>query len=131
MSKFRLTNEEKAIIEDLFKKGVDYNEIATEMERAPQTILNHLDAVGLRKIKRITTPKDKAKAVCSKCGATGHLKGSRFCYRCGTDIRSKEIILTEKLRGLLANVRFLPENCRDETSGTIQEVMRYLEEKGA
>lgn len=50
----RLTNEEKSKIEQLYKDGVDYKEIAKIVSRAPQTICNHLDRVGLRKIERQT-----------------------------------------------------------------------------
>lgn len=127
----RLTAEEKAIIEELFKDGVDYKVIAEEMERAPQTILNYLDSVGLRKINRFKTPKDKIKSACPKCRATGHVKGARFCYRCGADIRSEEAILREKVHGILCNVQLMPESVRNETSDTLQAVMKYLEKQGA
>lgn len=127
----QLTAEEKAIIEELFNNGVDYKSIAEETGRAPQTVLNYLDFVGLRKIKRYKTPKDKTKTTCPKCRATGHQKGARFCFKCGSDIRSEETILVEKLRGVLTNVRFLPESSRDEVSDTIQAVMKYLEKQGA
>lgn len=130
-----LTQEEKELIEELYRNGESADCIGEMVQRAPQTIRNYLDAAGLKPIhhtKGGKTGLKKSRAnKCPHCGTTGHFKGARFCYRCGKDIRTESVVLAERLRTILGDIKFLPDNARAEASDTIQDVIRYLEKQEA
>lgn len=131
ISKKRLTEDEKLTIEQMYAEGKSAEVIGKAIWRAPQTVRNYLDAVG---IKPIGGKSSKATGVnpfkCPHCGKREHQKGARFCYHCGHDIRSESVILAEKARKLLQTVAFLPDNMKVDTSDTIQAIIRYLDKQG-
>lgn len=126
------TEEIKEIV-SRYNDGVSCKIIAEALGRSPQTILNILDREGVRKINYGSRSKNKAvkDITCPKCRAKGHIKGSRYCYKCGADIRSEAVIIAEKLQSLLPNVQLLPESMRNEASDTIQQAVKYLNNQGA
>lgn len=126
------TLEEKAEIVRLYKEGFSTKEIVAAVGKSDQTIYNILDKEGVRKIAYGSKPQSKAtkNLICPKCRAKGHIKGSRYCYKCGTDIRSEAVILAEKLQSLLPNVQLLPDNIRTEASDIIQQAVKYLNNQG-
>jgi hypothetical protein len=132
MSRIPLTADEKKFIEELYANGeTSPTKIGEMIGRCPQTICNYLDAAGIKPIQHKKSAGNKTVQKCPHCRATGHLKGARFCYRCGTDIRSESVVLAEKLRAVLGDVKLLPDNIRSEASDTIQDVIRYLEKQEA
>ena len=126
----RLTEDEKLTIEQMYAEGKSATAIGNAIWRSPQTVLNYLDATGIRPSKGKNS---KAAGInplkCPHCGKREHQKGARFCYNCGHDIRSESVILAEKARKLLQTVAFLPDNMKIETSDTIQAIIRYLDKQ--
>lgn len=126
------TPEERAEIVNLYNSGMKRNEIAEALGKCTQTISNILEAEGVIEVNHYTKSKSRTTKdlICPKCRAKGHIKGSRYCYKCDTDIRSESVIIAEKLQSLLPNVQLLPENIRSEASDTIQQAVKYLNNQG-
>lgn len=64
--------------------------------------------------------------ICPKCHEVININGARFCYVCGTDVRSETDILTERLEKVISYVRYLPENLRDEVRDTILAAINVI-----
>ena len=64
--------------------------------------------------------------ICPKCRKTVEIKGARFCPFCGTDIRSKNEILIEKLQRVIGFLPLLPENDAEEARIILVETMETL-----
>lgn len=126
------TPEERAEIVRLYNSGVKPADIAEAVGKCRQTISNILEAEGIIEVNHYSRPRKATTkdTVCPKCKAKGHIKGSRYCYKCGTDIRSEAIIIAEKLQSLLPNVQLLPDNIRIEASDIIQQAVKYLNNQG-
>lgn len=65
--------------------------------------------------RRIKSPKKGKKIkTCPKCHKKIEIAGARFCCFCGSDIRSENDILVERLERVLELSTLLPETQRDE-----------------
>lgn len=124
---------EKAEIVTRYNAGMKPADIAKAVGKCRQTISNILEAEGVIEVNHYSRPRKATTkdTVCPKCRAKGHIKGSRYCYKCGTDIRSEAVIIAEKLQSLLPNVQLLPDSMRNETSDIIQQAIKYLNNQGA
>lgn len=121
-----VTEQEKLDIVAAYKSGMKLKELARVMGRSPTTVSIILEEKGERKIVR-TGPKTKKKIViCPKCKATGNVKGAKFCYKCGVDIRTESDILRERLGKLISDFQFLPESARDNAYTVVQDAIDYL-----
>lgn len=122
------SNEEREKIETLYKNGTKIEDIAAELGRDASGIYYYLTRNGLRSPSY--SRKKGAKKTCPKCRATDHKAGARFCWRCGTDIRNEEAILSERISRILRDIQLMPESARNEASDTLQDILKYLEKKG-
>lgn len=66
--------------------------------------------------------------ICPKCKRVVDVKGARFCYHCGADVRSEKEILVERNEQLLKIVTYLPANTRDEFRDVIIANIEALKE---
>ena len=57
--------------------------------------------------------KEKAKRICPKCKKASENVAARFCWFCGSDVRSREHIAADGLKSLLPHLTLLPANERD------------------
>lgn len=126
------TPEKRATIVELYDIGYKRADIAKQVGKCVQTISNVLEAEGIIEVNHYSRPRKATtkETICPKCKAKGHIKGSRYCYKCGTDIRSEAVIIAEKLQSLLPNVQLLPDSIRSEASDIIQQAVKYLHNQG-
>ena len=66
--------------------------------------------------------------VCPKCKKLIEVQDARFCYYCGSDIRSNRDILIEKNERLLQEITQLPVNIRDEFRNVLLANIKELKE---
>lgn len=115
-----ITQEQKQKIYDLYDGGMTvYKYIAQEVGVSDSTVGRIIKARYPDTVK-----------ICPKCNRESG-REARYCYYCGSDIRSKEELLllrVQELRGLIVH---LPENTRGEFDAATREIMGYLKEKGA
>ena len=64
--------------------------------------------------------------ICPKCRKSIDVKGARFCYFCGADIRSNKEQLIERIHNAIGHIRFLPESMRDETQRLYLDIKAEL-----
>lgn len=121
-----LTDDEKKLMEQLYADGHTTHEIGEIVGRANQTVRNHLEAVGLLVVKHPESKQSKTLSKCPHCHKTGHLKGARFCYNCGADIRSEEIVLAERVSDCFNVISLLPEDAANRVGDTLRDVLSYL-----
>lgn len=121
---------EKNDIVIAYESGMTIRETAKVAERSPTTVAEILDSKGVYHIARQgpRSPRQnkKKQVTCPHCKAAGHLKGAKFCYKCGHDIRTQSDILRERLGKLTADLPFLPESVRDNFYAVIQDTIDYL-----
>lgn len=68
---------------------------------------------------------DTAK-VCPKCRRTIDIKGAKFCFYCGADLRSEKELLAERVEKVISLIRFLPQTERDEVQQILLSVIEEL-----
>jgi hypothetical protein len=66
------------------------------------------------------------KNVCPKCKKELANKEARFCWYCGSDVRSEKQILIERLNKLAGLCDFIPAADRDEFIKTINDAVKEL-----
>lgn len=72
-----------------------------------------------------TAPRTKRR-VCPKCHKKVDVAEARFCYHCGTDIRSATEHLIARIENVMNVISFLPESARDEMRGVLCDVIKEL-----
>ena len=64
---------------------------------------------------------------CPHCHTKIDIKGAKYCFNCGSDIREPKDLLIERNRNLLQNLlKHIPETHRTEFENTILETISYL-----
>ena len=58
------------------------------------------------------------------------VSGARFCCFCGSDIRTENEILVERLEKITELFIFIPETSRDEFIGVINQAIKFVELQG-
>ena len=89
---------------------------------------NTVSAIAVRAGVQLRRPKKPQAGVkvCPKCRKKVDTIGARFCPFCGSDIRSENELLAEKLDGLLDLYQFIPAAQRDEFVQTINKAAAAL-----
>lgn len=121
-----VTAEETKQIVEAYKGGMSLKDIADNIGKHRQTIINVLEREGIRKIEHRKTAAKVSEVICPNCRAKGHYKGAKFCYKCGADVRTESDILREKLGKLISDFQFLPESVRDNACIVVQDTIDYL-----
>lgn len=72
-------------------------------------------------------PKTRAaKKTCPNCKVALEIKGARFCYMCGSDVRSPKELLIERIVGIRSKFKLMPENVREELSQLLIDIQTEL-----
>lgn len=91
----------------------DVAHIAVEMGAEPRT---KKYAAGLKKGKR----------VCPKCRKTVDVKGAKFCYFCGADMRSNKELLIERIIKAMPTIQLMPTTARDNMQSLLLDIKAEL-----
>lgn len=95
----------------------DVAHIAVEMGAEPRT-----KGYGqARKKKRGATVR-----TCPKCHKAIDIKGARFCYLCGADIRSNKELLIDRIHKAMRLLTLMPEGTRGEMQGLLLDIKSEL-----
>lgn len=76
--------------------------------------------------KHSQTGKPVKKRVCPKCDKRNEISDARFCYYCGSDIRTEKQICIDDLKSITPKVQFLPNGMRDEFYRAISTAIKEL-----
>lgn len=69
------------------------------------------------------------KKTCPKCNKKIEVKGARFCYFCGSDIRDARDILIERVIKATELISLLPDSAKDEMQTVLKDVVEELKKK--
>lgn len=120
-----LTREHKmALCEDYKNPNITVDEIAKKYGTY-RTNVAHI-AVEMGAEPRHNVGQGGKGRVCPKCRKKIEVKGAKFCCYCGTDIRSAEELLIERVERACTVVLHLPENMRDEMQRLLLDVVATL-----
>lgn len=64
--------------------------------------------------------------LCPKCHKIIEVKGAKFCYFCGADMRSAKDLLIERVDKAFEIIKFLPESFRDEIQQLFIAIIKEL-----
>ena len=64
--------------------------------------------------------------MCPKCHKKIDVAGAKFCYFCGTDIRSAAELLVSRIENVMNVISLLPESARDEMRGVLLDCIKEL-----
>ncbi len=115
----------------------DYNDPANTVKDISEVYGISRAAVAKIAVEMGATPRRKKaygkrngvkNKICPKCKKVVEVKGARFCYHCGADVRSGNEILIERNEQLLNNILELPANMRDEFRDVLLANIEALKE---
>ena len=70
-------------------------------------------------------PRKSAK-ICPHCKHAIEVKGAKFCYICGSDVRDPKELLVERIVNIRPKLKFVPDVCRDELSKLLIDIQTEL-----
>ena len=116
-----MENVEKAV--EAYAKGeMSVTAICSTFDISNGTLCNEIKKCNIPQRKPGKRMRSKF-IKCTKCGNDKNIRGAKFCFNCGADIRDNILILIDKLQDALANTKFLPDGIREDVSETIREAM--------
>lgn len=129
----KLTQKDRqSLISDYKQEVYSIKELAVIYDLDISTIYKILRDNGVELKSGPRRPRKSAKTahevICSKCKAKGHVKGSKFCYRCGSDIRSPKHICRDNIDKVLPLMNMVPDTARDALVSTLLEAQKLLAE---
>lgn len=134
------TDETREQIRKLYEEGLKYEQIAERVGLTRKAVSNQICRMKIanRKhkhcedAKEVHTEEVKTEEVkiekvkfCPKCNMKSP-SIANFCWYCGTDVRSKRVLLLEKMRTLFINVQLTPDGVRNECVDILREINEYL-----
>lgn len=126
------TEEEEIKIAELlerYKNGEKMAALTKEYGFDASTMYKRADNCGIpRQHPKMSRGRNKF-IKCTKCGNDKNIRGAKFCFNCGADIRDNILILIDKLQDALANTKFLPDGIREDVSETIREAMAEFKKR--
>ena len=130
-----LTQEQKkALCEDYKDRSKTVGEIAAKYGIARSCVAQIAVELGTepRCAARYGQPRERKDRVqtarrCPKCHKTIDVKGARFCYFCGTDIRTGRELLIDRVKRSMPFIHHLPANMRDDMQRLLLDIIKELE----
>ncbi|MBQ9228762.1 MAG: hypothetical protein IJ168_08035 [Eubacterium sp.] len=128
MIKRVFTPEETAAIVNDYKNNVVVRDIYSKYRLTSNQLTKILQENGVeqRMPRGNSTNSTKRFRTCQCCKRKVEVRGARFCPSCGSDIRSEEQLLNERLNKLFTMLMALPSSQRDEAQQIIKDVAVYL-----
>lgn len=119
----------KQIAEDYANRNLGTVYLSKKWGMTAAKILKIAEAEGVEprmKKKRVSSRSGKT---CNKCHKVIEVKGARFCPYCGTDIRSENELLIEKLEKVIGLTVLLSDNDAEEARKVIGEAISFIKAK--
>lgn len=116
----------QGIIEDYEAGVLTCAEIAEKYSVSRQSASNIALRAGIQSRHSKRNKPEHKEHVCPKCKKKIDIKGAKFCPFCGSDIRTENEILAERLTRLSHLAPLLPESKRDELVQTVNEAANKI-----
>ena len=120
-----MNEKKKKAIYEAYVAGEKTKDIAERFEVSVPYVCRIAKGMGAG--GRITKSARGGKKTCPKCHRKIEVKDAKFCYYCGSDIRSAKDILIERVRKVADLISFLPAHAQDELRDVICDVIAELQ----
>lgn len=128
MNKSKYPPETWAAIEADIANGMTFRAAAEKYGISSGTVSAHMNA--LRRKQGIPSKRFKSIRRCPCCGTFVDNPKARFCWKCGSDVRSEELQLIEGIEKLTKLLATFPSSQSEEGIQIANKLRAYLQRRG-